>query len=56
VAEAQRLLRDDPELTILGILYQAGFNSKSAFHRAFTDVAGITPSEYRERHTRTPVE
>jgi AraC-like DNA-binding protein len=56
VAEAQRLLRDKPEFSVLRILHEAGFNSKSAFHRAFIDVAGITPSEYRNRHRRAPVE
>jgi AraC-like DNA-binding protein len=56
VREAQRLLRDEPDFTVLRILYEAGFNSKSAFHRAFTDVAGMTPSEYRSRQPGTPVE
>lgn len=56
VGEAQRLLRDEPDFTVLRILYEAGFNSKSAFHRAFADVAGMTPSEYRSRQARTLVE
>lgn len=47
VAEAQRLLRESPEAPILRLLYDAGFNSKSAFHRAFRRHVGLTPSAYR---------
>lgn len=50
VAEAKRLLAD-PSLadkTILDILLDSGFNSKSAFHRFFKRLAGMSPSEYRK--------
>lgn len=50
VQEAQRLLHTAPDAPIIQILYDAGFNSKSAFHRAFSEQAGMTPSEYRKRH------
>lgn len=49
VREAQRLLRDQPGATVLEVLYEAGFNSKSAFHRAFREQVGMTPSAYRRR-------
>ena len=49
VKEAQRLLRSPERMhdTILGVLYDAGFNSKSAFNRVFKLHTGQTPSAYR---------
>lgn len=51
VEEAKRLLADpgSNDLTILDILLQAGFNSKSAFHRFFKRLVGISPSEFRKQ-------
>ena len=49
VDEAKRLLADPSraDSTVLEILFEAGFSSKSAFHRAFKARAGQTPSAYR---------
>lgn len=51
VEEAKRLLLDPmhADKTILDILLQAGFNSKSAFHRFFNRIVGVSPSEFRKR-------
>ncbi len=49
VQEACRLLRDEPERTILSIAYEVGFNSKSAFHRAFSRHIGLSPREFRRK-------
>ena len=49
--ESMKLL-EDPEkrkLTILEILYQVGFNSKSAFNNQFKLYTALTPQEYRSR-------
>jgi AraC-like DNA-binding protein len=48
VEEARRQL-DDPSNTasILQIMYDAGFNSKSVFNTAFKKATGMTPSQYR---------
>jgi len=49
LAEVQRrLLTDDVEkLTILGIAYEAGFNSKTTFNRVFKGRTGLSPKAYR---------
>ena len=51
VTEAKRLLSNDEnhDLTILDILLQSGFNSKSAFHRFFKRLVGMSPTEYRKK-------
>ncbi|MDP9076704.1 MAG: ABC transporter permease [Bacteroidota bacterium] len=35
-------------LTLLGIAYDAGFNSKSTFNRTFREMTGKSPAEYKE--------
>ncbi len=47
--EAKNLMRtSDPKVTILEILYEAGFNSKSSFNKEFKKLSGTTPTEYRK--------
>ncbi|WP_291856905.1 AraC family transcriptional regulator [Marinilabilia sp.] len=36
-------------LTILGIAFDCGFNTKSAFNRVFKKITGLTPSEYKKQ-------
>jgi AraC-like DNA-binding protein len=42
------------EMTIEGIAYEAGFNSRASFYRAFKKYTSLTPSEYVGRLTQTP--
>lgn len=54
VAEAQRILNDpDRTETLLEILLEVGFNSKSVFNAAFKRETGLTPSEFRRRALAT---
>jgi len=56
VAEAARLLAD-PERRHLGIAqiaFEVGYSSLGPFNRAFKDLTGATPSEFRGRHLPPP--
>jgi AraC-like DNA-binding protein len=50
VKYAMRLLSDQTlkEKTILWVLFEAGFNSKSSFNTIFKKNAGCTPAEFRK--------
>ena len=37
----------DPNETILEVMYDVGFNSKSSFNSAFKKKTGSTPSEFK---------
>ena len=44
----QRLLNPtDPNETILEVMYEVGFNSKSSFYKAFKKKTGTTPTKYK---------
>ncbi len=38
----------DPKQTILEVIYEVGFNSKSSFYTSFKKVVGKTPKEFKE--------
>ena len=50
IKEAQQILKEskDNKLTILEVMYQSGFNSKSSFNTAFKKETGKTPTEFRK--------
>lgn len=50
INEAKDLLANspDPKLTVLEVLYQVGFNSKSSFNTLFKKYTGQTPSEVKK--------
>lgn len=50
VQYAQTLLKDpNSKLSILGIAYESGFNSKTSFNTTFKKLTGQTPSEFKNR-------
>lgn len=52
IAEARRQLEAaGAGTTILQVMYDSGFNSKSVFNTAFKKATGMTPSAYRAQHS-----
>ncbi|MEP2936839.1 MAG: AraC family transcriptional regulator [Gilvibacter sp.] len=47
--KAQTLLRENKSITIKNVYYEVGFNSKSAFYKAFKKKFGCTPQEFRSK-------
>jgi AraC-like DNA-binding protein len=52
IEEAKNTLKNPAKTayTILEILYEVGFNSKSSFNTAFKKHTGDTPTEFRKKH------
>ena len=52
VSKAKKLLlsEDYEGYTIIVVVLESGFNSKSAFYRVFKEHTGITPLEYRKKN------
>lgn len=50
IEKAKEILKDSTkkELTILEILYEVGFNSKSSFSTSFKKYTGTTPTDFRK--------
>jgi ligand-binding sensor domain-containing protein/AraC-like DNA-binding protein len=49
IEDAKKMLEEaDDETSILHICYEVGFNSKSAFYRAFKKFTDMTPSQYQK--------
>lgn len=51
IEEAKKILKDQTkkEFTVLEILYEVGFNSKSSFNTAFKKHTGMTPTQFRKK-------
>lgn len=51
IREAQQILREskDEKMTVLEVMFEVGFNSKSSFNTAFKKETGQTPTEFRKR-------
>ena len=55
IRKAMSILEDpeNSQLTILEVLYEVGFNSKSSFNTVFKKQAGMTPTQFRRSHSNT---
>ncbi|MFD2563887.1 tetratricopeptide repeat protein [Aquimarina rubra] len=51
INEVKKLMKNPSyeEYKIVAIGYEAGFKSKTSFNRAFKNLVGVTPSEYRKK-------
>ncbi len=56
VEESKKLLLSEKHahLSMVGIAFEAGFNSKTAFNTAFKKIAGMSPTAYREKEMQVP--
>ncbi|EOQ97557.1 7TM diverse intracellular signaling [Leptospira wolbachii serovar Codice str. CDC] len=48
IADAKKILKDKPEMSILSIAYATGFGSKTAFNVEFKKATGVSPLQYRQ--------
>ncbi|HTF80912.1 MAG TPA: AraC family transcriptional regulator, partial [Cytophagales bacterium] len=53
IEESKRLLTNPAynHLSLVGIGFEAGFNSKTTFNSLFKKHTGFTPSEYKKNHS-----
>ena len=55
IEEAKQLLASEKDYTIIEIAYQVGYNNKVSFNKAFKNLTGFTPTEYRQRQQTVKV-
>jgi AraC-like DNA-binding protein len=48
INDAKTLLKEQSQLTVLEVLYEVGFSSKSSFYTAFKKETNLTPTDYRK--------
>lgn len=52
IETSKELLENDSGMTIQQIMYDVGYNSKSAFNNHFKRITGYTPSEYKIKYSK----
>src|SRR6185503_2829883 len=57
IDEAKLMLTNpkDRKITVLEVLYQVGFNSKSSFNTLFKKYTGLTPTAFRKEQQKEPL-
>lgn len=53
IKQAQKLLIDEPQTSILAISIITGFQSQSNFYAAFRELTDESPGNYRKKHLKT---
>lgn len=51
IREAQRLIKENPNLSLAQVSEAAGFNDSGNFHRLFCKITGMTPINYKRNCT-----
>ncbi|MFN6262706.1 MAG: helix-turn-helix domain-containing protein [Chromatiaceae bacterium] len=54
ISKAKQLLLQNPPLAVTDVMYQAGFATKSNFHKEFVRVTGMAPGAYRASAAMPP--
>lgn len=49
---SKQLLIERPDLSVLEIGFESGFNSSSSFYRSFKQILGISPGTYRKQNSQ----
>ncbi len=49
IKEAKELLVSKPDMTVMSVIFEAGFNSKATFNTIFKRKVGLTPTQFREQ-------
>ena len=49
VSYAEKLLIEQPQISIMEVMYNSGFQTKSSFNKEFKVLTNLSPSEYREK-------
>ena len=42
--------KSNAHISIIGLAYESGFNSKTVFNTTFKKLEGVTPSQYQKSH------
>ncbi|EAT12180.1 transcriptional regulatory protein [Oceanobacter sp. RED65] len=53
IEEACMRLQQEPDTAILNISLDVGYRTLSSFNRAFKELTGLSPSQYRQQQTKT---
>ena len=49
VERAKQLLETEPQQSVTEVMARSGFSTLNTFHRAFKEMTGCTPLEYKKR-------
>lgn len=52
IREAQRILIEEPDRSVLTIAFEVGFNNKTSFYDAFSRFNNVSPHKYRKEKLR----